>query len=315
MIDVCMRQPNRRQVQAPLLHLGQDGVQIATWVNDHGLLGLVAPQYGAVLLKGRHGDGEVMQHDKLLSFTVSSPTGGDAEVTNKLELDRTDLWTKSLPPTGTVGLDGQRIHPLCDKRDNRPERLRDPLFVRTFASPPICMTTLPASPACPDLPPPPFTERQLRNALGQFATGVTIVTTADAQGQPVGMTVSSFSSVSLAPALVLWCLGRATALRPTFERSQHYAIHVLALDQLDLALRFSSKMANRFEHVDWQPNAQGVPILAGAAAVFECVLRNRYDGGDHMIMLGQVMQCRHQPAAPLLYHGGHLGLQLAPQPT
>ena len=173
------------------------------------------------------------------------------------------------------------------------------------------MTTLPTTTAPPCPHPVPFAERQLRDALGQFATGVTIVTTADAQGQPVGMTVSSFSSVSLAPPLVLWCLGRATALRPVFERSQHYAIHVLALDQLDLALRFSSKMSDRFDHVAWQPNAQGVPILDGAAAVFECVLRNRYDGGDHMIMLGQVLQCRHQPAAPLLYHSGHLGLQLA----
>ena len=82
-------------------------------------------------------------------------------------------------------------------------------------------------------------------------------------------------------------------------------------DQLDLALRFSSRMANRFENVAWQPNAQGVPLLEGAAAVFECALRNRYDGGDHLIMVGQVLQCRHQRVAPLLYHGGQLGPSLA----
>lgn len=166
-------------------------------------------------------------------------------------------------------------------------------------------------PVSPEHQPPPFTERQLRDALGQFATGVTVVTTLDAQGQPAGMTVSSFSSVSLAPPLVLWNLGRASSLRPVFERCQHYAIHVLAQDQLDLALRFSSRMANRFENVAWQPNAQGVPLLEGAAAVFECALRNRYDGGDHLIMVGQVLQCRHQRVAPLLYHGGQLGRSLA----
>lgn len=159
----------------------------------------------------------------------------------------------------------------------------------------------------------PFSERQLRDALGQFATGVTIVTTADAAGQPVGMTVSSFNAVSLSPPLVLWSLGRATLLQPVFAACQHYAVHVLALEQEALARRFATKQAERFAGVDWRPNAQGVPILAGAVAVFECALRHQYDGGDHIIMVGEVLYCRRQAGEPLLYHAGQLGRRLAPQ--
>ncbi len=136
---------------------------------------------------------------------------------------------------------------------------------------PTSVTSLPSAPA--------FTERQLRDALGQFATGVTIVTTSNAQGAPAGMTVSSFNAVSLDPPLVLWSLGQATALYPVFLRSQHYAIHVLALEQEDLARRFAAKGGDRFAQVDWQPNAEGVPIISGAVAVFECALRHRYAGG------------------------------------
>ena len=101
----------------------------------------------------------------------------------------------------------------------------------------------------PDCP-VPFSEHQLRDALGQFATGVTIVTTVDAAGQPVGMTVSSFNAVSLNPPLVLWSLGRATSLYPVFASCQHYAIHVLALEQEALARRFASKVEQRFAGVD-----------------------------------------------------------------
>lgn len=170
---------------------------------------------------------------------------------------------------------------------------------------PTSVTSLPSAPA--------FTERQLRDALGQFATGVTIVTTSNAQGAPAGMTVSSFNAVSLDPPLVLWSLGQATALYPVFLRSQHYAIHVLALEQEDLARRFAAKGGDRFAQVDWQPNAEGVPIISGAVAVFECALRHRYAGGDHLIMVGEVLRCQRQGGEPLLYHAGQLGRRFAPQ--
>lgn len=166
------------------------------------------------------------------------------------------------------------------------------------------VNTLPlATPACPTA----FSERDFRNALGQFATGVTVVTTVDAQHRPVGMTVSSFNSVSLNPALVLWSLGRSTGSYAAFAQCSHYAIHVLASDQKDLALQFSKRGVDRFAGVAWQANAHGVPLLGGALATFECQARSQYLEGDHLIMVGQVLACRHAAhAAPLVYHRGHM---------
>lgn len=165
--------------------------------------------------------------------------------------------------------------------------------------------------------PAAFSTRDFRHALGQFATGVTIVTTADAHGRPVGLTVSSFNSVSLEPALVLWSMGHSGASVPAFRQCQHYAIHVLAADQQELAQRFASRCDDRFAGLAWQPNAHGVPVIEGAVAVFECANRSRYDEGDHTIFVGKVEQCQHQlGGSPLLYHGGRMyaqhGLPLPP---
>ena len=162
-----------------------------------------------------------------------------------------------------------------------------------------------------------FSTRDFRHALGQFATGVTIVTTADAQGQPVGLTVSSFNSVSLDPALVLWSMGHGASSLPTFLQCTHYAIHVLSASQQEIAQRFATRGVDRFAVLEWQPNAQGVPVIAGALAVFECTNRNHHNEGDHTIFIGQVEQCQHQlDGVPLLYHGGrmhaHHGLPLPP---
>lgn len=162
-----------------------------------------------------------------------------------------------------------------------------------------------------------FTSRDFRHALGQFATGVTIVTTADAQGRPVGLTVSSFNSVSLDPPLVLWSMAHKAGSLPVFQHCAHYAIHVLSAGQQALAQRFATRGVDKFAALDWQPNAHGVPLIAGAAAVFECAQRSRYDEGDHTIFVGLVQQCQHQQGAlPLLYHGGHMyahhGLPAAP---
>ena len=152
---------------------------------------------------------------------------------------------------------------------------------------------------------PAFTDREFRDALGQFATGVTVVTACEAQGRPAGMTVSSFNSVSLTPPLVLWSLARSAGNFAAYAQCRHYAIHVLAADQKQLALQFSQRGIDRFAGVHWAPNAHGVPLLSGALAVFECQARSRYDEGDHVIMVGEVQACRHSmQAAPLLYHRG-----------
>ena len=154
---------------------------------------------------------------------------------------------------------------------------------------------------------PAFSERDFRNALGQFATGVTVVTTSDAHGHPIGMTVSSFNSVSLNPALVLWSLARNAGCYAAFAQAQYYAIHVLAAHDKPLALQFAQRGVDRFAGIAWQPNAQGVPVLEGALATFECRARSQYREGDHLILVGEVLACRHAAhATPLLYHRGRM---------
>ncbi|MCZ2104390.1 MAG: flavin reductase family protein [Comamonadaceae bacterium] len=138
-----------------------------------------------------------------------------------------------------------------------------------------------------------------------FATGVTIVTTLAPDGAPVGLTVNSFNSVSLDPPLVLWSLAhRATSLA-AFTAARHYAIHVLTVEQRELAVRFATRGVDRFAGVSWQPGLTGMPVIAGAAAVFECAHRSHHREGDHTILVGAVMHCSHRAdSAPLLYHGG-----------
>lgn len=154
---------------------------------------------------------------------------------------------------------------------------------------------------------PAFSERDFRDALGQFATGVTVVTTSDAQGRPVGMTASSFNAVSLDPALVLWSIARSAGSYTHFAQCSHYAIHVLASLHKTLALQFAQRNIDRFAGVTWATNAHGVPILAGALATFECRNRSRYPEGDHLIMVGEVLRCSHTThASPLIYHAGQM---------
>ncbi len=138
-----------------------------------------------------------------------------------------------------------------------------------------------------------------------FATGVTIVTTRTPDGEPVGLTANSFNSVSLDPPLVLWSLSQAAASLPAFRAGSHYAIHVLATDQRELAERFAARGADRWRGLDSQAGAGGVPLIPGCAATFECFNRSRYDEGDHVIFVGEVERCswRHD-ASPLLFHGG-----------
>lgn len=154
---------------------------------------------------------------------------------------------------------------------------------------------------------PAFTEREFRNALGQFATGVTVITAVDAHGSPTGMTVSSFNSVSLKPALVLWSLSHHAGCYATFAHAKHYAIHVLASQHKDVALQFAQRGIDRFAGMAWQPNAYGVPLLEDSMATFECRARSQYPEGDHLIMVGEVLACRYETqATPLLYHGGQM---------
>ena len=138
-----------------------------------------------------------------------------------------------------------------------------------------------------------------------FATGVTIVTARTAEGALVGLTANSFNTVSLDPPLVLWSLSRAAASLSAFSTGSHYAINILGTDQQALAMRFATKNVDRFADVAYVNGAGGAPLLAGAAATFECFNRSRYEEGDHVIFVGEVERCAHRTgASPLLYHGG-----------
>ncbi len=143
-----------------------------------------------------------------------------------------------------------------------------------------------------------------RRALGSFATGVTIVTTLDSAGEPVGVTASSFNSVSLDPPLVLWSLARSAHSRDAFIDSGHFAIHILTAAQQELSNLFAKSGADKFGGLDWAPGALDSPVLAEHAAVFECKTRHQYDGGDHVIMVGEVTAFEARDEAPLLFHDG-----------
>jgi flavin reductase (DIM6/NTAB) family NADH-FMN oxidoreductase RutF len=144
-----------------------------------------------------------------------------------------------------------------------------------------------------------------------FATGVTIVTARGPDGEPVGLTANSFNSVSMTPPLVLWSLARSAGSMPAFERGSHYAINILAAEQHALAERFASKAVDRFKGLAFREGAGGAPIIEGAASVFECFNRSRYEEGDHVIFVGEVEHCeRREGAQPLIFHGGRYFTEL-----
>jgi len=159
--------------------------------------------------------------------------------------------------------------------------------------------------ASPTVPAAPFTQEDYRAALGQFTTGVTIVTARAADGRLLGLTANSFNSVSLSPPLVLWSLSSQSSSMPGFQEATHYAINVLAADQRLLAERFSRKGIDRFDGVAWRAGLTGAPLIDGAVAVFECRNRSQHVEGDHIIFVGEVAHCsRRVGATPLVYHGG-----------
>ncbi len=143
-----------------------------------------------------------------------------------------------------------------------------------------------------------------RRALGSFATGVTIATTTDNNGMPVGVTASSFNSVSLDPPLVLWSLAKDARSLTAFSESGHFAVHVLTASQIHLSNRFAISGEDKFDGMDWCSGELGSPVFTDHAALFECRTRHQYDGGDHIIMVGEVVAYEARDEAPLLFHGG-----------
>ncbi|HJV25978.1 MAG TPA: flavin reductase family protein [Aromatoleum sp.] len=146
---------------------------------------------------------------------------------------------------------------------------------------------------------------ELRQALGQFATGVTIVTTLDADERPIGVTASSFNAVSLSPPLILWSLGKNAFSHPAFEAASHFCVHVLSGAQRELSDRFARASSAKFEGLALARGLGGSPMLQGCAATFECATEHRYDGGDHLILVGRVLRLATSPVRdPLLFYQG-----------
>ncbi len=153
-----------------------------------------------------------------------------------------------------------------------------------------------------------FSAQTLRNALGRFATGVTIITCVDAQGRRFGLTANSFASLSLDPPLVLWSLRRSSPSLTAFEAASHFAVNVLADSQVDLSRRFASALADKFAEGDWRAGLGGAPVLAGCAAVIECEHHSQRDAGDHMLFIGHVRRAADLGLAPLVYQCGRYHL-------
>ena len=144
----------------------------------------------------------------------------------------------------------------------------------------------------------------LRRALGCFVTGVTVVTTRDGGGVPLGFTANSFTSVSLDPPLVLVCVGHEVDRLDVYRRCSGFAINVLGDAQRALSDRFATEHPNRFAGVRWRRGAHGAPILEGCIAALECAPWRRIEAGDHMILIGRVLRCEDSGDRPLAYWRG-----------
>lgn len=143
--------------------------------------------------------------------------------------------------------------------------------------------------------------RALRDAFGRFATGVTVITTREADGTPRGLTANSFSSVSLEPPLVLVCISHHVHSYAAFCAAPHFAVNILGSDQRALSDLFASRAADKFERAEWHEGSEGVPLLPGSLGTLICARRNLVDAGDHVILIGEVLECAAREGAGLGY--------------
>jgi len=158
----------------------------------------------------------------------------------------------------------------------------------------------------------PIDPRDFRNALGTYATGVTIITAVGANGKPYGLTCNSFASVSLNPPLVLWSLGMFSQALSVFQDASHFAVNVLGASQQALASKFAKSSEDKFAGVEWTPGLGGAPLIAASVADFQCRAAGRYYGGDHVIFLGAVEAYSYNRTEPLLFARGGYGRFVPP---
>ena len=153
-----------------------------------------------------------------------------------------------------------------------------------------------------------------RNALGSFITGVTVVTTSGLDRKPVGLTANSFNSVSLDPPMVLWSLGLNSNSLSAFREAKWWAVHILASNQEALSARFAKRGSDKFEGLEVSQGPGGVPLIEGCSARFVCRTAFEYEGGDHVIFVGEVVAFENPGHPPLAFHQGRYARVLAPAP-
>ena len=155
----------------------------------------------------------------------------------------------------------------------------------------------------------PFDPKDFRRALGRFPTGVTVITTLDTDGKPIGMTASSFNTLSIDPALVLWSIDKGAWSLEDFTQSKFFAINILRNDQIEISNRFARRGEDKFAGLDIKNDANGSPLLLGTAAWFECKTWNIFDGGDHFIIVGEVTDYAYEEGSnSLVFYNGHYAI-------
>lgn len=153
----------------------------------------------------------------------------------------------------------------------------------------------------------------LRRAFSKFATGVAVATTTDRNGAPIGLTINSFSSVSLDPALVLWSLVTRSPNLDIFRNSSHFAINILSHDQREISDTFARPTEDRFARIDWHRGIADLPVIKNTIATFECRRTMTIEAGDHVVFFGAVEDCEQCDLEPLLFFSGKYGTAHVPQ--
>lgn len=145
-------------------------------------------------------------------------------------------------------------------------------------------------------------QRELRDILGSYATGIAVVTCRDARGKRHAMTINSFASVSLSPPRVLWSIGEESDQFAAFNEATHYAINILSADHQELSKHFATPMDDKFEGVGSHDGMFGLPLLADCCAVLQCEIVERIKTGDHNILIGEILDAEREPRQPLIFH-------------
>jgi flavin reductase (DIM6/NTAB) family NADH-FMN oxidoreductase RutF len=149
-----------------------------------------------------------------------------------------------------------------------------------------------------------FDAQELRRVMGMFATGVTVLTTRDAQGRPYGLTANAVTSLSLDPPLLIICIDKRAETHPHFFDSRCFVVNILAEDQAELSAHFAKSGGEKFGTLPFSTNQDGVPVLEGTLAHVECRIVETYDGGDHVIHIGEVQNAEVRGGRPLLFFQG-----------